>query len=149
MIHAFLLMLHLLTAASALLLGIGAISATKKKGWHTRLGNIYHWLFFVMAVTAALLALLDWQRLWWFLPLAIFSYGFALLGFTAAKYQWKNWLRWHVTGQGGSLIAMGTAAAVNNLGYLGWLAWFAPIAIGVPVLIWFSREVRAGRRPKY
>lgn len=149
MLQSLLLMLHVSTSIAGLVLGIGAMNATKKKGWHTRLGSIYHSLFVVIALTAALLTALDWQRLWWFLPLAIFSYAFALLGFAAAKYKWKNWLRFHVTGQGGSFIAMSTAAVVNNLGYLGWIAWFAPLAIGVPVLVWFSREVRRGRRPKY
>ncbi|HWV15257.1 MAG TPA: hypothetical protein VN030_07475 [Cellvibrio sp.] len=149
MIHTVLLILHMLTAVAALLLGMGAMRVTKQKGWHSRLGNLYHWLFVIVAATAALLATLDWQRLWWFLPVAIFSYAFALLGFAAAKYRWKNWMRWHVTGQGGSFIAMSTAAVANNLGHLGWLAWLAPTAIGVPILMWFSREVRAGRRPKY
>lgn len=149
MLHTLLVVLHVSTAVAGLLLGIGAMSVRKRRGLHTLIGNIYHAIFIVVALTASLLALLDWGRLWWFLPVAVFSYAFALLGFLAAKSKGKNWLRLHVAGQGGSFIAMCTAAVVNNFGYMGWLAWGVPIAIGVPVLIWFSREVRAGRRPKY
>lgn len=149
MVYTLLLILHVLTAVSALLLGAGALSVVKKKGWHTRIGNIYHWLFATMAITASILATMSWQRLWWFLPIAVFSYAFALLGFLAVRLKWKNWLRFHVLGQGGSFIAMCTAATVNNFGYMGWISMFLPVAIGVPILVWFSREVRAGRRPKY
>lgn len=149
MLETLFLTLHILTGASALVLGVAAMGVKKKKGLHTKIGHIYHGLFIAIAVTASLLAVLSWSRLWWFLPIAIFSYSFALLGFLAAKFRWKNWMRFHLVGQGGSFIAMCTAVMVVNFGSVSVLAWIIPTIIGTPILIWFGGEMKAGRRPKY
>ena len=67
-----------------------------------------------VCLTAGGLALSDRARLWWFVPISVGSYAFALLGYVAAKRRWRNRLRAHVTGQGGSSIAMVTALLVVN-----------------------------------
>jgi len=79
----------------------------------------------------------------------VFSYSFALVGYLAAKIKWKNWIRFHLVGQGGSFIAMVTALFVVNFGTLNLFVWFLPTIIGTPILIWFAKEVKAGRKPKY
>src|SRR5690554_5387748 len=149
MFYASFLVLHILTGASGLLLGIGAMYTKKKKGIHTKLGTLYHWCFVGITITASALAILSWERLWWFLPIGIFSYSFALLGFVAAKLKFKNWLRLHLIGQGGSFIAMSTAVVVVNFGSANLFSWFVPTIIGTPILIWLAEAVKAGRRPKY
>ena len=149
MLETLFLMLHILTGASALMLGVAAMGVKKKQGLHTKIGRLYHHLFVLITVTALLLAMLNWSRLWWFAPIAIFSYAFALLGFLAAKFKWKNWLRFHLVGQGGSFIAMCTAVMVVNFGSASLLAWIVPTIIGAPILIWFGKEMKAGRRPRY
>lgn len=149
MLTSLLISIHILAGILGLLLGVGALSMTKRKGWHTRLGMIYHFCFVVITISASLLAFLNWERLWWFFPIAIFSYLFALLGFISAKLKFKNWLRLHLAGQCGSFIAMCTAVAVVNFGSTSVLAWFIPTLIGTPIIIWLSHEVKAGRRPKY
>lgn len=125
------------------------LGVKKKQGLHTKIGHLYHHLFALITITALVLAMLNWSRLWWFAPIAIFSYAFALLGFLAAKLKWKNWLRFHLVGQGGSFIAMCTAVMVVNVGSVNLLAWIVPTIIGAPILIWLGKEMKAGRRPRY
>jgi hypothetical protein len=141
------LALHIAFGSIGLALGPIAMSARKRPGLHTNAGEFYHWNMFCLCITAGGLALLNWERNWWFLPLAIFSYAFALLGYLAAKLRWHNWLRWHVAGQGGSYIAMTTALLVVNLGIQVWWAWALPTIVGSPIIAWVSREIALGRRP--
>lgn len=149
------LVLHIATGAVGLILGPIAMTATKLPGLHTRTGQAYHWVMLAVCVSASALALLDWTRLWWFLPIAVGSYAFALVGYVAAKRRWRGWLVAHVSGQGGSYIAMVTALLVVNwqalTGTRGisspWV-WTLPTLVGTPLITWVNVQVRRGRRPK-
>jgi hypothetical protein len=99
--------------------------ARKLAGLHTKAGEAYHWVMLGVCMSAATLAVLDWNRIWWFLPVALGSYAFAFVGYLAAKRRWNGWLRVHVVGQGGSYIAMVTAVLIVN-----WEAW-RRVALGV------------------
>jgi hypothetical protein len=101
-----------------------------------------------VCVSAAGLAILAWGRIWWFLPIAAFSYANALVGYLAAKRRRHGWLRWHIRGMGGSYIALTTALLVVNLGVTMPVAWFLPTLIGSPLLAWLISEVDRGRRPR-
>ena len=146
-IHSLILKLHIICGVIALLLGLMAMVVSKSSGFHSKIGEAYHWLFVGLALSACVLAFMDFQRLWWFVPIAIGSYAFALLGYLAAKRRGKNWLRLHLTGQGGSYIAMSTAVLVVNFGRTSWWVWVLPTIIGSPLIAWIIREVRLGRRP--
>lgn len=146
---------HIALGAAGLILGPIAMSARKRDGVHTSTGEAYHWVMLGVCLSAGALAILDWGRIWWFFPIALGSYAFALLGYLAAKRRGKGWLRRHIAGQGGSYIALVTAFFVVNWdnwtgtrGVNSPLAWALPTVIGTPMLIWLQREVRAGRRPK-
>ena len=149
------LALHIAAGAAGLILGPIAMRARKRRGVHTRAGEAYHWVVLAVCVTASLLAFLDWGRLWWFLPIALGSYAFALVGYMAAKRRWQGWLRGHIAGQGGSYIAMVTAVLVVNwetlTGTRGihspW-AWALPTVVGSPIIAWVTYQVRIGKRPK-
>jgi len=149
------LVFHIVAGTVGLILGPIAMTATKRPGLHTRTGEAYYWIMLAVCVSAAALALLDWRRLWWFLPIAAGSYAFALLGYVAAKRRWRRWLVAHVSGQGGSYIAMVTALLVVNwqtlTGTRGtsspW-AWTLPTLVGTPIITWINIQVRRGRRPK-
>lgn len=149
------LAMHIMLGTVALILGPVAMLARKGPGLHTRVGAVYHWVMLGVCLSAAVLAVLDWGRIWWFLPIAVGSYGFALLGYVAAKRRWNGWLRAHLTGQGGSYIAMITALLVVNwetlTGTRGvespW-AWLLPTIVGTPLITWVARQVAQGRRPK-
>jgi uncharacterized membrane protein YeaQ/YmgE (transglycosylase-associated protein family) len=147
--ESVLLILHVVCGIAGLIIALGAFASKKRKGLHTILGNLYHWIFLVLSLSAVALSLLNWERLWWFLPIALFSYTFALVGFLAAKFKWSNWLRLHLTGQVGSFIAMITAVLVVNFGSGNFFVWFLPSIIGTPIIIWLARDIKAGRRPKY
>lgn len=149
------LALHIAAGAAGLILGPIAMRASKRPGLHTRAGEAYHWVVLTVCVTASLLAVLDWKRLWWFLPIAAGSYAFALLGYAAAKRRWRGWLRAHIAGQGGSYIAMTTALLVVNWetltgtrGIYSPVAWALPTVVGSPILAWVTYQVRIGKRPK-
>jgi len=149
------LALHIAAGTAGLILGPIAMGARKRPGRHTRAGEAYHWVMLTVCLTAGLLAVLDWTRLWWFLPIAAGSYTFALVGYLAAKRRWRGWLRAHITGQGGSYIAMTTALLVVNWEtltgargiYSPW-AWALPTVIGSPIIAWVQYQVGLGKRPK-
>lgn len=149
------LALHIAAGTIGLVLGPVAMIAAKRPGVHTRAGEAYHWTVLAVCVSAALLAILDWGRNWWFLPIAVGSYVFALLGYIAAKRRWSGWMRAHIAGQGGSYIAMVTALLVVNWAVLTGtpgrrapLAWALPTLIGSPIIAWVSYQVSLGKRPK-
>jgi hypothetical protein len=149
------LIAHIALGTAGLILGPVAMTARKRSGLHTNTGEAYHWVVLGVSLSAGILAALDWGRLWWFLPIAAGSYAFALLGYVAAKRRWRGWMRAHVAGQGGSYIAMVTALLVVNwetlTGTRGvdspW-AWALPTVVGTPIIVWVTREIALGRRPK-
>src|SRR3712207_565321 len=146
--HTVVLTIHVAAGAAGLVLGPIAMFSAKRRGRHTRTGDAYHWVFFTLFVTAVALALLNWDEVWWLAFVGLFSYAFALLGFLSAKLRWREWLQFHVVGQGGSYIAMVTALLVVNLGRVSVLAWLLPTLVGSPLIAWVTSEVAAGRRPR-
>jgi uncharacterized membrane protein len=149
------LWLHIAVGTVGLILGPVAMTARKGSRLHAWSGEVYHWIMLAVCASAAALAWLDWTRLWWFLPIAAGSYAFALVGYVAAQRRWRGWLTTHISGQGGSYIAMLTAVLVVNwqalTGTRGihspW-AWILPTLIGTPILTWINIQVARGRRPK-
>ena len=146
---------HIALGTVGLVLGPVAMVARKLPGLHARAGEAYHWVMLAVCVSAGTLAALDWGRIWWFLPIALGSYAFALVGYVAAKRRWRGWLSAHLAGQGGSYIAMSTALLVVNWetltgarGIASPWAWALPTVVGSPVIAWVTREVALGRRPK-
>jgi hypothetical protein len=63
---------------AGLILGPVAMLARKVPGLHTKAGEAYHWVMLGVCGSAGALAVLDWGRIWWFLPVAVGSYAFAL-----------------------------------------------------------------------
>ena len=150
-----LLKFHIACGVVALVLGPIAMNASKRRGPHTRLGEVYHGAVFLVCLTAGMLAVLDWGRIGWFLPVAAFSYAFALLGYLSSKRRRAGWLRWHIAGMGGSYIAIVTALLVVNWRQLTGVPgigspwpWMLPTILGSPAIAWVIRQVRLGRRPK-
>ena len=149
------LALHIAAGALGLILGPIAMAATKRPGLHTRTGEVYHWVVLLVCATAGLLALSDWQRNGFFLPVAVGSYAFAVLGYVSAKRRWPGWLRAHLAGQGGSYIAMVTALLLVNWqtltgspGPASVWAWTLPTVAGTPIIAWVIYQVRLGTRPR-
>jgi hypothetical protein len=146
--HTVALSFHIAAGSAGLVLGPVAMFAGKRRGTHTRVGEAYHWVFVVLFVSAGALAVLNWDEVWWLAFVGLFSYAFALLGYLAAKMRWRGWMQAHVSGQGGSYIAMVTALLVVNLGAASPLAWIAPTVVGSPLIVWANFKIAAGTRPK-
>jgi hypothetical protein len=146
--HTIALTIHVACGSVGLVLGPIAMVSGKRRGTHTRAGEAYHWLFLVLFASAVALAVLNWDEVWWLAFVGAASYGFAVLGYLAAKRRWAGWLRAHVAGQGGSYIAMVTALLVVNTGGAYPLAWIVPTLIGTPIIRWVSNQIALGKRPK-
>ena len=147
LLHDSSLALHIAAGSAGLVLGPVAMRAAKRPGTHTRAGEAYHWVLLTVAVSAIVLSVLDWSEIWWFTPIAVFSYAFALLGYWAAKRRPADWLTLHISGQGGSYIALVTALLVVNLGD-ALIVWFIPTIVGSPIIAWVIYQVALGKRPK-
>src|SRR5262249_22266146 len=104
--------------------------------------------FVVLVVSALALAALNWSDDWFLAPIGVFSFAFALLGYLAARRRWNGWLQWHVSGQGGSYIAMTTALLVVHLRTTAWWAWIAPTIVGSPLIAYVNTQIAQGKRPK-
>jgi hypothetical protein len=124
-----------------------AFRVRKRRGLHTRVGEVYHWVVLAISVSAVTLAVLDWSRLWWLAIIAVATYALALAAYAAAKRRPRGWLHLHVAGQGGSYIALVTAVLVVNLGG-SLVLWLLPTLAATPVLAWLQQEIRLGRRPR-
>jgi hypothetical protein len=149
------LAIHITAGGVGLVLGPVLAIAAKRPGPHTRLGDAYHWTFFVLFVSAVLLALLNWDEAWWLALVGVFSYQFVLRGWLAAKSRRPGWIASHVSGMGGSYIAMTTALLVVNWenltgtsGLASAMPWFVPTLAGTPLIAYTIAEIAKGNRPK-
>jgi hypothetical protein len=104
----------------------------------------------LVCLTALAMSVLDWQRIWWFAPIAIGSYAFALRGYLAAKRRWDGWLVSHIVGQGGSYIAMTTALLVvhwyhayGDAGLASPWPWLLPTLVGSVLISRATRRYRS------
>ena len=153
-VHTVALSIHVAAGTVGLVLGPVLMLLPKRPGAHTRLGEVYHWTFLVLFVSAVALAILN-PDVWWLAPVGAFSYAFALMGYLAAKRRGPGWLPRHVAGQGGSYIAMVSAlltvnweALTGTAGTSSFLPFVLPSIVGSPIIVWVTAQVAAGRRPK-
>src|SRR5947209_456490 len=136
-----LLLIHIAGGSAGLLLGPVAMFARKRRGLHTVVGGIYHALMAVVCLTASAMAVLHWSTAWYLLPIGIFSYGNAWIGYRAARAKRPGWLPKHIGGMLGSYIALVTALLVVNAGRLPGISslpiltvWIAPTVIGGAII---------------
>jgi hypothetical protein len=133
-VHSAFLAIHIAAGSFGLVLGPVAMLAPKRRGRHTRAGTVYHWNMLVVGLSAIGLAVLAWAQIWWFVPIAVFSYGNALFGYLAVRRKRPGWLPRHIGGMGGSYIALVTALLVVNAGVAAWWAWGLPTVVGSVLL---------------
>src|SRR3954453_22663905 len=92
------LSLHIAAGSAGLVLGPVAMFSAKRRGVHTRTGEVYYYVFVLLFASSVLLAMLDFSRAWWLALVGAFSYYFALKGYRAAKRRGPGWLPRHVSG---------------------------------------------------
>ena len=145
MLSSTVLLAHIILGFTAIVLGPVAMTSRKAPGFHPRIGELYHAAVLGVCLSAAALAVLHWSRSWAFLPVALGSYAFALVGYVAAKRRFQGWLRVRVIGQGGSYVAILTALLVVNWSALfdepSLWPWTIPTLGGTPLIAWAARRV--------
>jgi uncharacterized membrane protein len=131
------LFFHILTGAAGLTLGPIAMLSRKRRGVHTTAGKIYHWNMLLVCISACALGILHWKTSSWLIPIAGFSFWNSLRGFRAAKLKYPGWISDHISGMGGSYIALVTALiVVNDYQILGQnnglqiIPWIVPTLVG-------------------
>jgi hypothetical protein len=131
-LHALVLALHVTAGVAGLLLGPLAMRAVLRGRAIDRVSQ-YHWAVAAVCGSAIVLAALDWAALWWFVPIAVGSYAFALVAYLPIRQRWAGWRTREVRGVGGSYIALWTAVFVVSASAFPPL-WFVPTAVGAPLL---------------
>jgi hypothetical protein len=148
--RAAILALHIVSGATALALGAVALLASARR-YATRepLLIAYLWAVFATCLTATVLALLDWSRLWWIVLLALLSSILVVAGYVAVRRGGPQWAAAH--GLGGSYIALVTALLVVSAGDISItaeiVAWIVPAAVGVPLIFRAHTGDRAAADP--
>lgn len=135
------LITHIVTGMICLISGIFAMSFKKKRGKHSVSGEIYHWSYVFVFITALVMSVIHWEKSQYLFYIALFSYGLALLGYLAGKKKWKNWIGAHIGAMLGSYIGIVTATLVVNIPSIPvlneltiLLFWFLPTIIGTPLI---------------
>jgi putative Ca2+/H+ antiporter (TMEM165/GDT1 family) len=135
------LITHIVTGVICLISGVTAMSSKKKRGKHTFSGEIYHWAYVLVFISAVVMSIVHWEDSAYLFYIGIFSYALALLGYSSSKMRWKNWLGSHIGGMLGSYIGIVTATIVVNVPKMpvlnelpSLLFWLLPTIIGTPFI---------------
>lgn len=101
------LSLHLVTGVAGRVLGPAAMRSLLRPGRDIWVLGLYHWGVATVCATAVALAVLDWSKLWWFVPIAVGSYTFAAVAYlptalgTPVGERLSRGVRAHVTTRDG------------------------------------------------
>jgi hypothetical protein len=153
------LAVHVLAGLTAVISGILAATAPKRRGRHTRAGTIYYWAITAVFATAAAMTAMRPARDWYLAVLGTLAFLLATAGRHARRHPRSRPWRDHPPGHTPHIIAMGgsytvllTAFYVDNGKNLPlWdklptaAYWLLPAAVAAP-LIWHS--VRHHRGPQ-
>lgn len=140
MAYTVALLIHIAAGVAGVLLG-PVVLYSAATGGVTRFAGAYHASVLLVCVSAAVLSMLDFANLWWFLPIAAGSYAFALRARIAARRRGAGWLPRYLRGQGGAYIALWTAIVVVSVNDLP-MVWLIPTAVGAPLIEWIAHRAR-------
>ena len=147
------LITHIVTGFICLISGIFAMSFKKKKGKHPVSGEIYHWSYVLVFISAVVMSVIHWEESAYLFYIAVFSYVLALLGYLSAKMRRKNWLSGHISGMLGSYIGIVTATIVVNIPKVPVLNelpviifWLLPTIIGTPFIYKVGEKYKPKKR---
>jgi len=133
---------HVLLGLACVISGAGAMLSAKRRGSHPTSGTIYFWCLSALFVSATGLFLVRWAEDYHLFVLGALSFGSAVIGRSARRYQWPKWARLHISGMGASYILLLTAFYVDNGKNLPlWkdfppvTYWLLPGVIGTPIIV--------------
>jgi hypothetical protein len=144
------LAIHVLAALLCVVSGAVAALSAKGSGRHIRSGRVYYWSLGIVFVTATTMAAMRWAE-----DYHLFVIGSIAIAAGSVGYLHRRLRRpgdaVHITGMGGSYIALLTAFYVDNgknlplWSHLPHIAyWVLPSLIGLPLL---ARAVRRAHAP--
>lgn len=133
MLHTLLLTAHITAGTVGLALGPLVMAASKRAGWHIRLGLTYQVVVATMTLSALGLVALAPARLWGLGLIAAATEAAALAGWVVRRRRRPGWLPRHIRLMCGSYISFVTGALVVN--WSNPLAWILPTMIGTPLII--------------
>lgn len=158
MFHAVIRGIHVAAGLCALALGAVGMVSVKELGLHSRLGNAYFVATSIACISAVVIAISEWSRLWFFLVFAVGTYAFAVAGYVAGKRRGGRWLLMHVVGLTSSYCGLVMAFLVGRFGIirivpsLGRFPFFVRLAplmfISTCVVVWIGVQVFRGRIPR-
>ncbi len=133
------LFVHVVAGTAGLLLGPLAVVVLRSPATRRLAAVAYHVAVSVVALSALALAVLDWSRLWWLVPVAAATQAAALSGLWV-KGRVAHWPGWHVHLLGGSYVALVTGLLVVSWGNP--LAWILPAVLAQPPIALAKARVR-------
>ncbi|MBV9484441.1 MAG: hypothetical protein JO246_00125 [Frankiaceae bacterium] len=146
MLRDIFLVVHISAGCLGLLVLPVIIVGEKGTARHVRLGRTFLWCLRVVAASAAMLAVINFRELWWFLLIAAFSLALGEVGSRGWRRRtFDTAASQHISGMGGAGIAFVTAVMVVNFGKVNPIAWVAPTIIGSPIIaVTIARIQRRG-----
>jgi hypothetical protein len=143
------LAIHVLAALLCVVSGAVAALSAKGSGRHIRSGRVYYWSLGIVFVTATTMAAMRWAE-----DYHLFVIGSIAIAAGSVGYLHRRLRRpgdaVHITGMGGSYIALLTAFYVDNgknlplWSHLPHIAyWVLPSLIGLPLLAGAVRRAHA------
>src|SRR5689334_20969123 len=119
MVRSMLIVAHAAAGIAALVLGLLALTARKRRGRHTRAGDAYFWVMVPLLASGLVIGARD-PAISPFEIAVIPTGGPLVLGYWAGKRRPRHllgqrWLTWHIAGMGGSFIGVVTAGLFQLL----------------------------------
>ncbi|RXJ04545.1 DUF2306 domain-containing protein [Anaerobacillus alkaliphilus] len=146
------LIIHIVTGFVCLVSGVIAMSSRKKTGKHSLSGEVYHWSYVFVFLTAVFMSMIHWEESAYLFYIGVFSYALAFLGYVASKKRWKNWIVSHIGGMLGSYIGIVTATIVVNIPKIpvlnevpALLFWLLPTIVGTPFIFRVANKYKPKR----
>jgi uncharacterized membrane protein len=133
---------HVLFGTTAVLCGAGAMLTRKGSRRHRGFGRLHLLTLAGLAITAPVLAAVDWTHRWPLVVLGGLALGSAAIGFTAVRLRRPARIPVHIVGMGTGYVAMLTAFYVDNgprlplWDHLPTAAfWLLPGLVGAPLIV--------------
>jgi hypothetical protein len=133
---------HIFFGLVCTIAGAVAMLSVKRAGRHPTFGSIYFWCLGGVFLTATALAVARWSQDHVLFIFGTLAFSAALVGRSARRRRWGNWVRLHITGMGMSYILLLTAFYVDNGKSLpAWRSlpsftyWLVPAALGLPLIV--------------
>jgi len=146
--------IHIPLGLACVVAGAVAMLSEKRRGRHSAAGKVYYWCLFALFASATFLSVVRWAENYHLFILGALSFASAWFGRRALRHRWPYWARLHITGMGLSYVLMLIAFYVDNGKQLPlwkdlphFMYWLAPLAAGVPFIIWALLRHPLARKP--